>query len=331
MWRHVSKVVFWAACLAICRQASAEVIGNPDALGNIDGLGIGGWNNVGQMNGASGVYIGNGWVLTVAHELTPQGILFDFSPTPYLPDSTPIYYLTNPDGSYADLQLFHLQSTPPLPNLKIAYSSPGVGALTTSIGYGLTNVGGVQYYDSSFNTVAADDPTVAYGGYGEGNQYIKRWATNYTLPVDSQGDYNASGSALAPISGVYANDTSEDFFAQFYTGISGVNSYDAGGNGSSEGQIAGGDSGGAVFDSSGYLIGINEAEGLYPGQDPSKELALFGNMSAYVDVPYYRDQIVADAGLPEPCGISLVAICAGWGLTRRRRAVFASSGRAHSR
>jgi hypothetical protein len=91
--RLIAPAISCLACLLVTHQARSEVIGNPDALGNTDA--IDNWDNVGQVNGASGIYIGNGWVLTVAHLGTPSGILFDFSPTPYLSDPT-----MHPGGNY---------------------------------------------------------------------------------------------------------------------------------------------------------------------------------------------------------------------------------------
>lgn len=79
-----------------------------------------GWSYVGMVNGAGGVYLGNGWVLTVAHvgagPLVLDGITYAM-----VPGSTRGF---TTGSNTADITLFQIASPPNLPALTIASSAP---------------------------------------------------------------------------------------------------------------------------------------------------------------------------------------------------------------
>src|SRR2546426_10430498 len=77
------------------------------------------WANVGSVNGASGIYIGNGWVLTASH-VGAGTITFDIGT--FAADGQTIR-LTDNDSS-TDLLLFHLTLTPNLSALTLSASTP---------------------------------------------------------------------------------------------------------------------------------------------------------------------------------------------------------------
>src|SRR5579859_7852203 len=92
------------------------------------------WQNVGQIGGgASGVYLGGGWVLTADHVGVGTIVL---SGTTYYPDGKALQ-LTNSDGSLIDLVLFHLTAAPPLPSLSLVSNTPAAFTPVDMIGYGL--------------------------------------------------------------------------------------------------------------------------------------------------------------------------------------------------
>ena len=97
-----------------------------------------GWDYVGQVNGSSAVYLGNGWVLTVRH--VGSGA-FTLNGTTYPLVSGSENYLTNTSGT-ADLTLFRVNPSPALSPLTISQSAPvpffttPPGDLDVMIGYG---------------------------------------------------------------------------------------------------------------------------------------------------------------------------------------------------
>jgi len=101
-----------------------------------------GWNYVGEVNDASGVYLGNNWVLTAAHVNNPTS--FTLNGNVY--NATGISY-TNFTNSLtgtaaADLHLFQIFNTSTtgtnvtLSNLSLATTVPSLNQTVVMIGYG---------------------------------------------------------------------------------------------------------------------------------------------------------------------------------------------------
>jgi len=80
--------------------------------------GITGWNYVGQMSagGASGVYLGNGWVLTAAH-VGASNFTVDGGTYLAVPGSAQ-------NVGTADLTLFQISTSPSLPSLTLSLAPP---------------------------------------------------------------------------------------------------------------------------------------------------------------------------------------------------------------
>lgn len=290
----------------VTRPTPAVVIGNDDPSGNTTApAGIPGWYNVGQVSGAtgaSGVYVGNGWVLTANH-VGPAGVIL-FGGNTYSPADVDYgVQLTNPDHSPTDLQLFHLTSSPNLPSLFIGSESPAVNSLIYVIASGSGRTGALTSFPNP------GDPSHPYQGFSQSDTGTKRWGTNETIAVDSNGAPQSGGNATAfiNVSGIPI----VGFFTQFYTGI---HDYNAGGNGTSEAQLGPYDSGGAVFDSSGRLIGIDDG---VAEQVPGK--STFGDGSAYVDLATYRQQILDITDIPEPSPVGVILLITMTALGRRTR------------
>ena len=101
--------------------------------------GITAWNYVGQVNDASGVYLGNGWAITAGHvgngDLTLLGTDY-----PLVRGSN--HSILNSDGTSADLVVFKLAQAPNLPSLTILptdpipFSQSQAGNTIATIGYG---------------------------------------------------------------------------------------------------------------------------------------------------------------------------------------------------
>lgn len=97
-----------------------------------------GWNYVGEVNGASGVYIGNGWVLTAGHVGFGN---FTLGGVTYTAVANSSQSISNSKGT-ADLLLFQIASPPELPSLTlstglpVAFSSKQTGSLVAMLGFG---------------------------------------------------------------------------------------------------------------------------------------------------------------------------------------------------
>ena len=185
-----------------------------------------GWNYEGTVSGASGVYLGNGWVLTAGH--VGAGT-FSLGGTSYnvVPGSS--VGITNSNGSSADLTVFQLTLAPNLPALTIATSPPvaaskgQAGSSVAMIGYGggseswgLNTVNYINYAASVESYVSND--FVTYYGTSSSPSY-----TNYAAIVggDSGGGdfiYNAATATwmLAGINEAY-DEYSDSYMVQLNT------------------------------------------------------------------------------------------------------------------
>ncbi|MBK7950539.1 MAG: trypsin-like serine protease [Deltaproteobacteria bacterium] len=116
------------------RSASAALIATGNGTGNTAApYPDPGFERVGVVNGLTGVYARNGWVLTAAHVGEGEFLL---GGTRYaaVPGST--HPFLNDDSTPADLIAFKLATRPPLADVAIADTPAAVGTLLTVIGYG---------------------------------------------------------------------------------------------------------------------------------------------------------------------------------------------------
>jgi hypothetical protein len=263
-------------------------------------------NYVGEYaDNDSCVYIANGWCLACAHEGFPDappdptaaffnGQLY-FTTGNYVritnPDNTP----TNPDPT--DLFLFSLATSPTLSNMTLSSAPLTVGESFTNYGYGEDRTSAQQYYDSNFN-VTADMSDAAYEGYNVGSDGVKEsQGTNTILNL---------GTSEDPVV-----DTT------YNLGFGNVTAFEGAFEPGSD-MILSGDSGGGAFNSERQLIGINNAAGTYDNQ-PSDE-ALYGDVSAMIDISQYANQINSLTGVPEPTSAVLLLASLPVLTWRRRRA-----------
>jgi hypothetical protein len=275
---------------ALASAAPAVLIDSGDGTGNTAAPSPDpGWAHVGVCNGLTGVYLGDGWVLTANHVGTCDIVLSGVT-YPWLHGTA--VRLHNDDSTLADLLLFRLESPyPPLGALAIADAPPAEDTPLVLIGRG-RNRGA----PTSWNPPG---PGPTYDGYLWGAGVAMRWGTNFLETVPDLGTF-------------------EDFLLTHLFSTE----FDETGAGHSvhEAQAATGDSGGAAFAStgSGYeLAGIMIAIASYQGQPA--ETALYGNDTLAADLSHYRDEIVA---LPEPAGgLEAGAVLLGaLAASRRRRA-----------
>ncbi|MCE9609076.1 MAG: hypothetical protein K8R23_02495 [Chthoniobacter sp.] len=131
-------------------------------------------------NNASGIYLGNGYILTANHvnpipaSFVINGISYNrdtaYGPVPVTEDVLPTNYPTNPDfADVVDMKLVRVLNPPVMAALPInTYAGTGTGAGT--------DIGGT----SVLIGCGVGKGSVVTGGWswGDGTTYAKRWGTN---------------------------------------------------------------------------------------------------------------------------------------------------------
>ena len=138
---------FWMPGVLLCTTATSFAIVDANSTTNTSDPGGGvPWANVGSVNGGSGTYLGNGWVLTAAH-VGAGPIAFDsgtFQPVGR------VIRLSNPDTSLADILLYHLILTPGLTGSVVSSSTPAIGSLVDLVGYGRIRGSAEQSFSTEY-------------------------------------------------------------------------------------------------------------------------------------------------------------------------------------
>lgn len=139
--------------------------------------GITGWDYVGSgVGGGSGVYIGNGWVLTANH-VAPSDFLFS---NLQLATYTGLTYQIGA----TDLRVFQVTNARSLPNLSLSTVAPSVNNSVVMIGVG----GGVLRWGTN-------NVTIPYSFSGLSNDYFTT-QYNSTNVNEAQGVSGDSGGAV---------------------------------------------------------------------------------------------------------------------------------------
>ncbi len=213
-----------------------------------------GWDYVGTVNGCSGVYLGNGWVLTAGHvgagtfTLTsgPGAGTYNFNGTSRS--------ISDAHGT-ADLTLFQISKPPTsLPNLilstglPVAFSATQAGSSVAMLGFG-----GGHGLTWGLDIVTETDQLLTPGGY----TYV---SNDFTT---DDGQVNRGSSSITNNSTLVGNDSGGGNFT--YNSVT----------------------------SKWELTGINEVVGSYDGYDPVANNYSYGNgnFSGMVQLDTYASQI----------------------------------------
>jgi hypothetical protein len=261
------------------------------------------WNNVVTVSDASGVYLGNGWVLTAAHvtQLAVNAGSITVNGAPYT-------VRQNTQVGGFDLRLYRIggeMGDPPLP----ALPSVGLDPTSPSIGQSFLTFGRGERAEGTANSASSSDASLAgspahFDWAGAG---AMRWGTNNmeTIPTWAGGPASFAGVLPGPTTA----------FVSIYDDPGAGNYLNA-----TEAGHAVGDSGGPLFTlESGVwtLTGLSLAVAADPGAGQPGGVTGFGNLTAYANLATYKSQIEAIA-IPEPAVASLAALALA-GATRRRR------------
>ena len=238
--------------------ARAVLLGSTDGSGNTTAPADDpGWDRVGTVNGSTGVYLGDGFVLSAQHVDAGNFVL---GSTTYNLDLayTPQYLQTQsgPDA-YADLVIFRIVGGPTTSLLPIYGGSSEIGMTATTIGYGLDR--GAEVPDQ---------------GWLWGSTATKRWGQNV-------------------IDATFTISEGASFYESLVSDFDRVGGFGSGL--AQEAHAATGDSGGALFIKDGVvwkLAGIMTAvtesgrsfydnDTVLPGNQPDRLFSV--RLSAYDD------------------------------------------------
>jgi hypothetical protein len=255
----------------------------------------------------SGVYLGNGWMISAYHGVRNGSGGFTFGDVVLAGNS----YTVEPQsavrlttaGNPADLVVFHLAGPEPnLPSVSISGLTPLPGTTLTMAGNGRNRATFATYWDVS----TTPNPDI--------------W-TITSPPGRRQGYFYSPGATLRWGSNIRTSnyltiDTGGGMTSLFQTSFS-----NDGTAVPDEAQGAPGDSGGGVFRQIGgnggpwELCGIMLAVSSLDGQPA--ETAVFDNQTFIADLASYRGQIIPI--VPEPSTATLASAGILWLAARRRR------------
>jgi hypothetical protein len=305
----VSVVVLAGVLLADGAQAWAIFIstgsGNLATDTSIPGMSSGVASNALNAVGAAGVgaaeYLGNGWVISAYH-VAQQGIQVTFGGTTYSPVAGTYQQLGSTD--LAVFQVANGSQYPTVTPLQLASSAPTINETVTAIGLGWGAVQPLTYYDSNFNTQPSSSGAT-YAGYAfDGAGGTERWGQGTLAAASLVG--GAPTSATYPVSVPAYGTTSTDVFSQFYSSTAAGEFAQQHPSNNPQFFLTPSDSGGALVDQNGNLVGILEVEYLFDGQ-PMQSMGVFGDVSGMVSIYSYASQIEAII-VPEPTSLALTAI-----------------------
>jgi hypothetical protein len=203
---------------AIVARVEAEVVGtdpgNQDTTTPTSSTNtvISGYTDVGQVNGASGVYLGNDWVITADHVGAGN---FALNGTTYTVVSGSATRLSSPD-TYgtpspvgADLLLFRVSGASALSDFTLASSEIADKQEIFSVGFGLSrpaNEAATLYYISgsgsstTWSTTASVSDTGSDGAFSESGGGVRMWGNNFVRSlIRSQSTGRSKGLSLSSI------------------------------------------------------------------------------------------------------------------------------------
>ena len=268
------------------------------------------FNNMGVVGDATGIYLGDRWVLSANHVAPSLPATVNFGGTDYATAAGSFQRIKNPGDSglstFTDIVLFRLVADPGLPTLNIAAGSPTVGTDVMMIGRGRTQEASPAYWqrtenpgpdDDIWTELAYPDPNINATGFKTTEIRTIRWGENNVAENGLTVDYGHGD-------------------VRFFT-----TTFDSGAK-THEAQGVAGDSGGGVFSTTDggitwTLSGMMVAVSTYENQPSGSYTAVLGNETAMADLGYYRSEILQL--IPEPCSALLGVIGCGAIVMRRRR------------
>ncbi len=173
-----------------------------------------GWDYVGQVGDASGVYLGSGWVITCGHvgpdDFTLEGTTYSVIAGSAVSIGT------------ADLTMFQIATSPSLPSLTISNSAPNFGKSGVIVGFGNSS-GRIKSWAK--NTLAGTLPTAVIVGPYSTTDFYSTYSSSINpaqlVIGDSGGAFfvrdQTSGSwELAGLNEAYGTSPTDGSYAASY-------------------------------------------------------------------------------------------------------------------
>lgn len=310
---NVKTLMLWLPCLVLSvlpAQAVVNISGNINSTPSGLDPGFGFFGNVGNVNGSSGIYLGDGWVLTANHVAGSLPATATFGGIAYPTQTGSWQRITNPTGmglsTYTDMALFRLSSPPFLPTLNLSSVAPALADTSILVGNGRIQENDLTFWTQTVVPGANNDI------WAETTQILANRAGYKTLPTNEVrwgvNDVASSSPAIANVGTMLAPVDVIYFTTSFDN-----NAY------ANEAQAVTGDSGGAAFTYNGsawQLTGMMFSVATYDNQPGGPETAILGQQTAIADISSYRDQIYAI--IPEPT-VGILGFLGLLGLCKRRR------------
>lgn len=238
-----------------------------------------GFANVGQKGFASGVYLGDRWVLTARHvgtgDITLNGITYHY-------EEESAQTIKNPSGFeqldsvYTDLILYRLTEEPDLPALKIATTPPPIATDLYLAGNGYRRQDSLSYWTVSGTdwVWTESETTTSYWGYKTQDGHELNWGRNQVI-ASSRGPTDSTHYLTLDSTDMVAIKTRFDVQQP------------------REAQAVSGDSGGGAFyfdnEEGWVLAGIISCIEVPPN---SPTYAISEATTCCVDLSFYRDEIL---------------------------------------
>ncbi len=259
----------WATLL-LANTATATIVDGGDGKGNTTAPDDDpGWSNIGSIGHLTGIYLGNGWVLTAGHVRVSEFVIGRRSYAPVQGELRHPIYEDKAAGIRADLHLFQIRDAPKLHAIKLGSVPTLPGQKVLMVGNGRNRAEARSAWDLNWNATRIERAT--YLGYESSEGNTLRWGTNTIEAV----------RLMAPT----GDRRSRTFATRF----------DRNQPTPFEAQGASGDSGGPVFyrapNGEWELIGIMVTIGQHPNQP--RHITAYGNSTYSVDLFKYKDQIEA--------------------------------------
>lgn len=271
------------------------------------------FGNVGTLNGASAIYLGNRWVMTAAHVAGSLPGSVHFGGSNYSTVGGSYERLSNNGAlgmsATTDIALFRLSSDPGLPWLSVATTNPLTGTVVMSIGNSRVQESTPTYWNVTVNPGNSDDAWTEVSssdfynrvGFQTTGSNEVRWGVNY---IETASQFIDGGS-----------DDVRSFTTLFGGSVAfpGVFTH--------ESQAVLGDSGGAVFSLDGnnnwLLSGMMFAVNGYENQPANT--AVIGQSTFAADLSFYSNQILSITQIPESSSSSFILLGLCSLLARRKR------------
>jgi hypothetical protein len=260
------------------------------------------WNNVITVSDASGIYLGDGWVMTAAH-VTPLAV----NSSTITVNGTAYTVRGNFPVGAQDIRLYKIGGDPldpplpALPTVPLASTSVALNQSFLTFGAGSRQEGTANSATNSDAALAGSPAAFEWAGQG-----ILRWGSNQV----------SNFPAWTGASGLLANSGGNLLFSSIMDDPGSGNYLNV-----TEAGHAVGDSGGPLFTLNGgawQLHGISTVVGSDPASGYPASTTGFGTLTGHLHLPTYLAAI--NAIIPEPSAAALLC-CSILGLAKRRRRI----------